>query len=491
VLFLESVSGRPTALSAAAFGSRCIGMGGAHGASDGKKKIGVWGMVVVGFFWVHGGIYGNEALLMAGPPLYVFIMLGIVPFVYSLPIALIVAELSTAFPEDGGYVVWVREACGQVIGSHHAYYVWVIYLVDSAIYPVLVSKYVGTMLPMGETSRGLLSVSIVVLVTLINLLGTDVMVKFNTLLAVVSLAPTLVFVFMGVPQLEPSKILVSEGELDSTLLVSWILWLYCGFFSLGTLAGELERPRHTFIVSLSILFPAVLLLNTLPLAVALSLDDVPSHYSAGYFNVLARRLAGAWLDYGFQVGANVCLIGLYNAAALTAERSLFFLLNEHYANELAALDVRAKESGRKVDAVLHYLLATSNTGVAPFFILFNAAIAALLVWAPYTILVEFSMLLSVPSIMLFMWSFVALRVQQPHAPRPFRIPGGLATAVLITVVPVAISLSYAAIIATESLVGSPAARQDKRPTVETADGDDDYGAEPAYQIYSMVSYYMY
>lgn len=27
---------------------------------------------------------------MAGPPLYVFIMLGVVPFVYSLPIALIV-----------------------------------------------------------------------------------------------------------------------------------------------------------------------------------------------------------------------------------------------------------------------------------------------------------------------------------------------------------------------------------------------------------------
>jgi hypothetical protein len=48
----------------------------------------------------------------------------------------------------------------------------------------------------------------------------------------------------------------------------------------------------------------VLILNTLPLAVALSLDDVPSHYTAGYFNVLARRLAGTWLDYGFQVLAH-------------------------------------------------------------------------------------------------------------------------------------------------------------------------------------------
>ena len=149
-------------------------------------------MIVVGFFWVHGGIYGNEAMLMAAPPAHVFVMLGIVPFVYSLPIALIVAELSTAFPEDGGYVVWVRDACGHAVGSHHAYWVWVIYVVDAAIYPVLVANYVDTMVPMGETSRGLLAVAIVLAVTFINLAGTDVMVKFNTLLAIISLAPTLV-----------------------------------------------------------------------------------------------------------------------------------------------------------------------------------------------------------------------------------------------------------------------------------------------------------
>ena len=67
-----------------------------------KKKVGLLGMVVVGFFWVHGGVYGNEAMLVAGPPRYVFFLLAVVPFVYSLPIALIVAELSTAFPEACG-----------------------------------------------------------------------------------------------------------------------------------------------------------------------------------------------------------------------------------------------------------------------------------------------------------------------------------------------------------------------------------------------------
>lgn len=280
-----------------------------------------------------------------------------------------------------------------------------------------------------------------------------------------------------------------------------------------------------------------------------------------------------------QVGANVCLIGLYNAAALTAERSLFFLINEHYEKDLSALAVRCKQGGRRADVILNYLLSTSQvrrhhpaalsarppqrmlesgrpprflkdsatliaralfvttdepsasahrrrrqhtctahhhrhswhrpgpmpltqrphmepaapmrprptaphlqTGVAPLYILFNALIAALLVWAPYTLLVEFSMLLSVPSIFLFMWSFVALRVQQPAVERPFRIPGGIATAVMITVVPIAISISYAAIISTEALIGRPGSRVDKQPLDE--DGPEE--RQPAYQIYSMI-----
>ena len=37
---------------------------------------------------------------------------------------------------------------------------------------------------------------------------------------------------------------------------------------------------------------------------------------------------------GFQVGANVCLVGLYNAAVLTAERSLFFLVNTQYGDAI-------------------------------------------------------------------------------------------------------------------------------------------------------------
>jgi hypothetical protein len=53
---------------------------------------------------------------------------------------------------------------------------------------------------------------------------------------------------------------------------------------------------------------------------------------------------------------------------------------------------------------------------------FNAACAAILVWMPYTLLVEFSMLLSVPSILLFMWCASARPALPPVAAGPRAAP---------------------------------------------------------------------
>lgn len=63
-----------------------------------------YALVVLGFFWVSGGCYGNEELFAAAPPLVVFPCLLITPLVYSLPLALITVELAAAMPYDGGLV---------------------------------------------------------------------------------------------------------------------------------------------------------------------------------------------------------------------------------------------------------------------------------------------------------------------------------------------------------------------------------------------------
>jgi hypothetical protein len=92
-----------------------------------------------------------------------------------------------------------------------------------------------------------------------------------------------------------------------------VLWLYSGFFSLGAVAGDIDQPKRTFSVVIATLLPLVMLLNVIPLAIALSVDQNLDNFEAGFFNKVASELAGPWLGYCFVAAANVCLVGLYSA----------------------------------------------------------------------------------------------------------------------------------------------------------------------------------
>ncbi len=82
-----------------------------------SRRVRTLTLIVVGFFWVSGGIYGNEELVSAAPPLVVFLFTALVPLVFSLPIALVTAELATAFPSEGPWdpssAATTRTGCGS------------------------------------------------------------------------------------------------------------------------------------------------------------------------------------------------------------------------------------------------------------------------------------------------------------------------------------------------------------------------------------------
>ena len=99
-------------------------MAGDGGGTDPKRNIRFFGLLVIAFFWVNGGCYGNEALLESASPAAVFLSLIITPIAYSMPLCMMVLELSAALPEDGGMVVWVEVACGHIIGAHNTYWVF-------------------------------------------------------------------------------------------------------------------------------------------------------------------------------------------------------------------------------------------------------------------------------------------------------------------------------------------------------------------------------
>jgi amino acid transporter len=80
---------------------------------SGERSLGVLALTALLFFNVGGGPIGTEGLQQAGGPLFSVVGLVVMSLVWSLPVGLMTSELGTAFPKDGGYVLWVDAAFGK------------------------------------------------------------------------------------------------------------------------------------------------------------------------------------------------------------------------------------------------------------------------------------------------------------------------------------------------------------------------------------------
>jgi amino acid transporter len=103
--------------------------------------------VGITFFCVAGGAYGLEDAVGAAGPAWALLAILAVPWVWSLPMALMTAELTAAMPEDGGFVVWVERAFGRFWGFQEGWWSWLCSFADNALYPVMFAEYLRFWFP--------------------------------------------------------------------------------------------------------------------------------------------------------------------------------------------------------------------------------------------------------------------------------------------------------------------------------------------------------
>ena len=127
-------------------------------------------------FSVCGGDYGIEDTVGAAGARMTLMGLLILPWIWSLPIALMTAELGSMIPEAGGYVVWIHRAFGPFWAHQNAVWNLVANAFDNALYPVMFVdylRYFPAFKHLVGFKRWLVSVSMLCCVTGLNLLGVD------------------------------------------------------------------------------------------------------------------------------------------------------------------------------------------------------------------------------------------------------------------------------------------------------------------------------
>src|ERR671925_41966 len=137
------------------------------------RGIGTLGLVFVLFFSTSGGPYTTETLIHSVGPGLGLLILALVPLLWSVPEALIVGELASMLPLEGGYYRWVQRAFGPFWAFQNGWITWMYSLVDMAIYPVLFNQYLRYFVPRLEGRlEWLVSLAVIWSAALINLRGS-------------------------------------------------------------------------------------------------------------------------------------------------------------------------------------------------------------------------------------------------------------------------------------------------------------------------------
>ena len=393
------------------------------------RKLGLSAIIGIIFFSVSGGPYGLEDVVGSSGAGMAILLILLTPIIYSLPIALMVAELATLMPVQGGYYQWVKEGLGPFWGFQAGWWAWVASWFDLAIYPVLFVEFSSYFLPelqeatVGPVSlKWLVGVAFIWALALLNMLGSSVVGDSSKLFLVIVLLPFLIVVLVGLfrMQFNPAQPFVPEGispaaAFGAGLFV--IMWNYSGWDGLSTVAGDIDNPRKNYPKALAITIPMITLIYLIPTVISLGVvgtEDV--EWTAGAFTLIAEGVGGRWLGLLMSVGAIVSAIGLFSAWLLSYSRIPFALASDGY-----------------LPRGLSYVHPKRGTPTRT--IIIAATICSLVTLLPFEQLAALSVLVGGCVIMLEFSTLIVMRRRYPDLARPFKVPGGPFVPYLILAVP--------------------------------------------------------
>lgn len=410
------------------------------------RRLGYVGLASVLFFTVSGGPYGLESLVAALNPGWAVVLIVVTPLLWGLPVALMVAELSSALPDEGGYYVWVKRALGPFWGVQEGWWSICSIAVDMALYPVLFVDYLAYFFPAlsldgnGHASgrvmlaRWLIAVGVIATALWINWrgarsVGHGATVSFAWVLAPFALLVVWAVIRPGTPEAAWSAVtngLRARPAWSALALgLSTVLWNYSGWDNAATFADEVDSPQRNYPRAIALTFPVITVMYLLPVLAGVAVTTDPSTWSeSGGWPAVAHAIGGQLLG--------ACVAG----AALVSAWSLF-------SSQLLSV------------SRLPYVLACDGWlpawlgRVSPRSHIPSTALAACsvvtAVFAVFTFenLIVVDVLLYTAALVLEFWALIALRRDAPELARPFRIPGGWPVLTLLAIAPALCTIAIA------------------------------------------------
>ena len=253
--------------------------------------------------------------------------------------------------------------------------------------------------------------------TFINIRGLELTGWSLTIIQIGVMVPLLLFTVWGIIEGtgNPFSPVLSEGNSFLTSLnlgLAIMMWMYSGWESMSTLAGEIQNPQKIIPKALMIGTPLVILTYFVTVYASVRIANLggPDNYLNMWtggggedFVQLAGVIGGTFLTYLLLLSAILSNIGLYAGYLATGSRPQFQMSRDRLLPRF--IGVTHKSWGTPWVAIL--LMGFVNA------VLINFEFDALITIDVF--------LLMFPYVLIFL-TVMIMRVKEPDTPRSFRVP---------------------------------------------------------------------
>ena len=409
-----------------------------------RKSLGTLSLVFILYFCTSGGAFTTETLVHeVGPGLALLILL-VVPIAYSVPEILVVGELASMLPEEGGYYRWVDRAFGRFWAFQNGWLTWMYSLVDMAIYPILFIQYLGWFFPaLTPAARWLVQLGVIWGATALNLSGALRVGRWSVMSGFFVLAGFAALAVFSVPHMthapwHPFATATQSPLKGMAVGVSIALWNYFGWDNASPALGEVKDATRTYPRALAFALPLVALGYFIPLLPTLGASDWTQWRDGGWPQIAlasagsAGRFIAPWLAIAGMVSA----LSLFSALLLSFSRVPFVMAEDGLLPRmLGRVDARGTPRNAVIVASVFY---------------------SAFVLLPFGSLVVADTLLYSLALGLEAASLVALRTREPELRGAFRIPLGRNGVAVLAAMPLVIMAFVVAMSFQDGEYGIPA-----------------------------------
>ena len=353
---------------------------------------------------------------------------------FLIPLALIAAELASAYPKAGGLFAWVDEAFK---GRSGVLAIWFEWIEDQVWFPTVLSFVAASAAYVFDPSLANHKVYLVVVMlgvfwglTLLNFLGMRWSMRLNNPGVLIgTLVPCAVLIGIGAWWLiagkhnaipfHTSKLTPSFSSINNLVFFVGVILGYAGIELAGFHAKETRNPQRDFPVALIgavLLIVGVSILATLAIAFVVPLNQlslvagIPQTFALAFkslgIGVWATKLMAALITIGTLVLISTWLLGPSKGLYATEAKG-----------ELPPVLHRVNK--RHVPVALLFFQGTVTTVFALLFLFVPS------VNTSYWMLSALTTQILVMMYIMIMAAGVRLRYTQPDVERPYKVPGGM------------------------------------------------------------------